>query len=166
MPTTTEVPQTEAASTGAKGMKRQKILVPLDFSATSDQTLAHAIEIAQRTGAKMAVVHVVEVPWSLVNPGVMGVVQRTAGALEGVRDAAMASLATYGDRVRAAGLECAEEVRLGAPAEEVLQAAEEAGSDLIVLGHRGASAISRLLLGSTAERVVRHAPCSVLVVRA
>jgi nucleotide-binding universal stress UspA family protein len=54
---------------------------------------------------------------------------------------------------------------LGNPAAEIIQAAEREGADLIVLGQRGRSAISRFIEGSVTDRVVRHATCDVLVVR-
>jgi nucleotide-binding universal stress UspA family protein len=55
-------------------------------------------------------------------------------------------------------------VRIGKPAEEILDAAEEGGFDLVVLGHRGMGAARRFLMGSVSERVVRHATRPVLVV--
>jgi nucleotide-binding universal stress UspA family protein len=54
---------------------------------------------------------------------------------------------------------------VGNPAAEIIGAAEERGADLIVVGHRGRSAISRFIEGSVSDRVVRHASCDVLVVR-
>jgi len=53
----------------------------------------------------------------------------------------------------------------GHPAHELIRAAEDTGADLIVLGHSGHSAIWGILLGTVTERVSRHAPCSVLIVR-
>jgi nucleotide-binding universal stress UspA family protein len=53
----------------------------------------------------------------------------------------------------------------GNPAAEIISTAEEHGADVIVLGHRGRSAISRFIEGSVTDRVVRHATCDVLVVR-
>ena len=53
----------------------------------------------------------------------------------------------------------------GDPAEEIVNAAKEGKFQMIVLGHRGRSATSMLLLGSVAQKVVRHACCSTLVVR-
>jgi nucleotide-binding universal stress UspA family protein len=57
-------------------------------------------------------------------------------------------------------------LRVGDPAEEILRAAKEGGFDLIVVGHRGLSALKTFLLGSVSSHVATHAPCSVLVVRA
>lgn len=56
-------------------------------------------------------------------------------------------------------------VRLGRPTDEILRLRDEIEADLIVLGSRGLNAFTRVLLGSDAEGVVRHAPCPVLVVR-
>ncbi len=53
----------------------------------------------------------------------------------------------------------------GDPAEEIVRAAREEGFDLILIGHRGLSPVKAFLLGSVSNRVVTHAPCSVLVVR-
>ena len=64
-----------------------------------------------------------------------------------------------------AGREAATEVRRGAPAEELIAAAREAGADLIVVGAANKSALGRLFLGSVSSRVLSHAPCSVMVAR-
>ena len=67
--------------------------------------------------------------------------------------------------LKAAGVEPLLLLREGDPAEEVVQAAKEGGFDLIVVGHRGLSPVKAFLVGSVSNRVVTHAPCSVLVVR-
>jgi nucleotide-binding universal stress UspA family protein len=64
-----------------------------------------------------------------------------------------------------AGVEAELVQAVGNPAAEIIATAEERGADLIVIGHRGRSAISRFIEGSVSDRVVRHAPCDVLVVR-
>lgn len=64
-----------------------------------------------------------------------------------------------------AGVEARLLLREGDPAYEITQVAETEGYDLIVVGHRGLSPIKAFLLGSVSNRVVSHAPCSVLVVR-
>src|SRR5260370_35472351 len=67
--------------------------------------------------------------------------------------------------IRTPGIECTASVRIGIPYEEILSEAEKIAPDLIVLGGKGYSALARILLGSTAEQVVRFARCSVLVAR-
>jgi universal stress protein A len=56
-------------------------------------------------------------------------------------------------------------LRIGNPFEEIVNAAKETGVDLIVIGSHGYGGLGRLLLGSTAERVIQYAPCPVLVVK-
>ncbi len=70
-----------------------------------------------------------------------------------------------GATLRAAGCEVSTAVRFGAPAAEILRAAREQDADLIVVGSRGHTGITRILLGSVARSVLLHAACSVLVVR-
>ncbi len=67
--------------------------------------------------------------------------------------------------LQAAGVDAKLLLREGDPAEEIVNAAKEGGYDLIVVGHRGLSPVRAFLLGSVSNRVVAHAPCSVLVVR-
>jgi nucleotide-binding universal stress UspA family protein len=67
---------------------------------------------------------------------------------------------TIGDTIRASAF-----MRTGAPHVEITEAARELGIDLIILSTHGRTGITRMLLGSTAEKVVRHAPCPVLIVR-
>lgn len=69
-------------------------------------------------------------------------------------------------RVRETGGEVAESyLRIGRPAEEIINLAEDIGANLIVTGSRGLSPLKRLVMGSTSETLVRYAPCSVLIVR-
>jgi nucleotide-binding universal stress UspA family protein len=75
-------------------------------------------------------------------------------------------LAATGQRLREAGWAGATQIRNGDPAEEIIQAAEEQDVDLVVLGSHGTTGIGRFLLGSVSDRVLSHAPCSVLIVRA
>ncbi|ATL29342.1 Universal stress protein UspA-related nucleotide-binding proteins [Streptomyces formicae] len=63
------------------------------------------------------------------------------------------------------GITVAGEVRAGHPAQELVRAAEEHEADLIVVGHSGHSSVWGRFLGATAEKISRHAPCSVLIVR-
>ena len=67
--------------------------------------------------------------------------------------------------LKQAGVEPLLLLREGDPAEEIVHAAKEGGFDLVVVGHRGLSPVKAFLLGSVSNRVVAHAPCSVLVVR-
>jgi nucleotide-binding universal stress UspA family protein len=141
----------------------RKILVPVDFSDDSRQALRSACELAARYGARVDVIHVVQAPvyvGDLVAPGGVRLV-------DFLREEAQEQLSTF-----AAETAELEPVRgqvgvfVGAPAEVILRRADEAAADLIVMGTRGRTGLAHVLLGSVAERVLRHAHRPVLVVPA
>src|ERR1700722_3731216 len=68
-------------------------------------------------------------------------------------------------KIHSKGLEAESILRTGNPYEEIVNAAKQIGADLIVIGSHGYTGLSRLLLGSTADRVLQYAPCPVLVVK-
>jgi nucleotide-binding universal stress UspA family protein len=84
---------------------------------------------------------------------------------EKARDEAIRKLETLASTFGAAGRRTVTEVRDGDPAPTLLRAASDQGADLIVVGDHGHSAIERFMIGSVSENVVRHAHCSVLVVK-
>jgi nucleotide-binding universal stress UspA family protein len=146
----------------APEMRLRRILVPLDFSGQSRQALDCAVPLAATFGAKISLLHVVQPP----------VVMRTmpdGGIAVPVNTDRLVELA--GERLEemAAGFLPARvrgnrSVREGSPAYEIIAAAEALKADLIVLSTHGFTGLKRVLLGSTAERVVRHAHCPVLTV--
>ena len=69
------------------------------------------------------------------------------------------------NRAQEAGIELKTEIRIGHPAKTIVEVAQEGGFDLILVGHTGLSEVWARFLGTTAEKVSRHAPCSVLIVR-
>ncbi len=69
------------------------------------------------------------------------------------------------NRAEEAGIELQTEIRIGHPAKTIVEVAQEGGFDLILVGHTGLSEVWARFLGSTTEKVSRHAPCSVLIVR-
>jgi len=131
----------------------RRIVVPTDFSVCSMHALRYAERLARRYGAEVVLVHVD--PTLLVSSDVL-VSRRTA--LRKELEDVVALLGTDGVRTRA-------ELRAGAPADEILSAAEREGADLIVMGTRGRTGLAHALLGSVAENVVRRASCPVLTVR-
>jgi universal stress protein A len=76
-----------------------------------------------------------------------------------------ARLSPIAEELRSKGLSADPLLRSGNPYEEIVNAAKELGVGLIVIGLRGYTGLERLLLGSTADRVVQYAPCPVLVVK-
>ncbi|MDR3402053.1 MAG: universal stress protein [Chthoniobacter sp.] len=138
----------------------KSILVPVDFSPASLNGLRYALGLAHRMGARITVVHVVE------PPGPMARLEVDAGAYvrklcEGARFRLSALHLDVDEPV--SGFDTV--VRSGLSYHETVDLAREGAFDLIVMASLGRSGIADRLLGSTAERVVRHAPCPVLVVR-
>ena len=142
----------------------RRILVPVDFSAPSCRALDYATALAGNLGASINLVHVLPDPplsqsaWELYvpeSPEVREQRYRDASA----RLADLAAVCTeWGGHVTT-------EVRLGSPTGEIEAAAIDYGSDLIVMSTHGRTGLPHLLLGSIAERLLRTAPCPVLMVR-
>jgi nucleotide-binding universal stress UspA family protein len=161
----TVTPQAGPALVSQKDVRLERLLVPIDFSTESSIMVAHAVKLAKFAGARITLLHVVELPRTEINPTVFAAIERIKTNVGALRKRAQSTLAAFGKEVRALGVECTEEVRIGTSYDEILNAAEETAPDLIVIGYKGGSASARLLLGSTTERVMRHARCSVLAVR-
>lgn len=124
----------------------RKILYPTDFSTYSNQAYFHAMALAETHDAVLSLVFV-------YNPGIEG------GTRAWWRDQL--------ERLTPANPDIAvQHVFLeGDPAGEIVRHAAEAGIDMIVMGTHGRTGVDRLLMGSVAERVLRDAPCSVLVIK-
>jgi nucleotide-binding universal stress UspA family protein len=142
-----------------------RILVPTDFSPTSDAALEHARALAHAFGAELRLVHVFE------DPLLAGAVSAEAFVPEApeVRDALMTDAqARLADRIRPEDREAhraSGEIVTGSPAAAIAEHAAQVGASLIVMGTHGRGGVAHLLLGSVAERVVRTATCPVLTVR-
>ena len=139
------------------------ILVPLDFSAESRQALAYAVPFARQFGASITLLHVVEpvatpdfaksFPLVIENEKMMNAAREQferIAKLEGVDEDLCGRIL----------------VRHGRSFQEITGAARDARADLIIISTHGYTGLKHALMGSTTERVVRHAPCPVLVVRA
>lgn len=138
-----------------------KIMAAIDQSIYADKVLDRAIDLAKREEAELTVVTVVE--FSFVNTAELG---GHPEMLEQFRRDSERRLGEVRKKVADKGLKAQIEVLEGAsPADSIIQYADKHGIDLIVVGHKGRSAIERFLVGSVANKVVTHAPCSVLVVR-
>jgi len=150
----------KAGKVEARGIK--SILVPVDFSGPSRKALSFAASFAGKFGARLTVLNVVE---PVATPDFM---QSFPLAMED--DEIMAGCKKELERaVKQAGIppRLVEKtlVRFGRSFHEITEAARTLKVDLIIIATRGHTGLKHALLGSTAERVVRHAPCPVLVVR-
>jgi len=151
----------QSSETAPPGVRMQTILVPVDLSEPSKRALRYAFALAQQFGAKLILLYAVE---PVATP-----------------DFAYHPLMKEPDEIAAAAEEnlkklCVQEgidsswvekvvVRSGVAHGEITEAAKSLKADLIVIATHGHTGLKHVLLGSTAERVVRHAGCPVLVVR-
>lgn len=138
----------------------QRILAPVDFSERSREMLRYAASFARRHGAMLIVLHVVE---PMIYPADSGF---GGSAISETEDALKKSAETRLEewcRVEVpSDLPSEQHVRVGQPFHEITEGAREFDADIIVISTHGYTGFKHVLLGSTAERVVRHASCPVL----
>ena len=143
-------------------MTTHKILCPLDFSQGSQQALRLAIRLAREQGSELALMHVWYVPQTGLGEfpfprrvAQQIVVQATESLDAAVREARAAGVATV-----------TSQLVQGVPGWTIVDAVnKDAAIDLVVVGTHGRTGLARVLVGSVAEYIVRHAPCPVLVAR-
>ncbi|HEY3663020.1 MAG TPA: universal stress protein [Chthoniobacterales bacterium] len=144
----------------ASAIQLKKILVPVDFSEPSEEALRQAVRFADQFGAAITLLHVMPAPVAAF-PEVAAYCDNVEQNLE-CAEAALQTMAAHPmlkkRRVRT-------EVRSGLAAHEIVEAAREFDSDLIVIATHGYTGWKHFCIGSTTERVVRTAPCPVFVVR-
>jgi nucleotide-binding universal stress UspA family protein len=146
-------------------MTYKRILVPVDGSATSNKGLDEAIKLARAAGAKIRLLHVVDDTLAFSSPDGAG----ANYVLDALRSSGRQALERAGDRVRRAKLEAEStliENFTGRVAEAIVDQAKRWRADLIVMGTHGRRGVNRLLIGSSAELVVRSSTLPVLLVPA
>ena len=142
----------------------KQVLVPTDFSETSDSALRYGKALAGAFGATLHVVHIVEQPYG--QPWAVEAYGFSLATLqdEWIKDAKSRLAASLSDEEKTKIKAVATTV-LGHPVMEILRYATDNAIDLIVMGTHGRGPLGKMVLGSVAERVVRRAPCPVLTVR-
>lgn len=143
-------------------MTAKHILVPTDFSAYADRALAYAIELATALRARLTVLHVFHLSPLIVGEMPPVVFDDTLRDME--TDAQQhTKMALH--RVHQAGLQGDSVIVEGIPFQTIIDIAKDKDIDLIVMGTHGRTGLTHVLMGSVAEKVVRLAPCPVLVTR-
>jgi nucleotide-binding universal stress UspA family protein len=144
-------------------MLPKNILVPTDLTEGAEEALDYACELAISLGARIHLLNVIGIP-------ALGVpelgVAITSNVIDSLITENQSALDKLADRKRAAGVDIGEVLLKTGDARDVInQTAKELGADLIAMGTHGRRGVTRALLGSVAETVVRTAPCPVLTVR-
>lgn len=135
-----------------------RILVPTDGSTGVAHVALQAIDLAQQYGGTMHVL-------SVVDAGDRALLSEVATPTERLREQSRRAVERIERLATAHSVTAETAVREGDPAEEILDYAEENDVDVVVAGTHGRSGITRHLIGSVAERLVRHASCPVMTVR-
>jgi nucleotide-binding universal stress UspA family protein len=140
----------------------RKIVVPTDFSPHADAALDYAVFLAKTLGASLDLLHVHQIPvtppsWEFTYP---------PEVMAEVKSYSRQCLEERRRKAAAQGIEARAELVVGTPSASIVEFAERQRADLIVMGTRGLTIVKHLVLGSVAERTLRHAPCPVLTVKA
>jgi len=158
----TTTPHTEAAASGDEVIElipaviqMKNILVPLDFSETSLKSLRYAAPFAKQFGAKLTLVHVVDAPVHAADASFPAFHSREklAAVVKQIEEMIPPEIA----------VETA--VRQSIAFDGILDVAQEIQADLIITTTHGYTGLMRLFAHGTVDKIVRHAPCPVLVVR-
>ncbi len=138
----------------------KSMVVGVDGSAASTEAVRLAAEIAAATKSRVVLAHVLPVPTPLPPEVVV-----PASWIEELTEAGQSILSAAAEQCAKAGVQSESRILDGAPDEALARLAAQLESDLIAVGSRGRGAVSRLLLGSVADRLVQTAGCPVLVAR-
>ena len=140
-----------------------RIVVPTDFSGGSEDAWAPAQRIAEAVGSEIVLVHVFVEPPSYGEASLP--VDSAWQVIESARKWVEQELEKWAGAAKEKGISVRTFVRTGSPYQGIVDLATDERADLVVMGTHGRSGMSRILLGSVADRVIRLAPCPVLTVR-
>jgi nucleotide-binding universal stress UspA family protein len=146
-------------------MKRiRRVLYATDFSGASRRAFKAAVTIAKSTGARLTIVNVLTpvlpaVPKQFIDAVVLDQLEKQTQRW------IARELTKLADKARVAGITASTALRSGDPVDQIIGTARRDGADLIVVGTHGRHGLSKVFLGSVAERVVAMAPCPVVTVR-
>jgi nucleotide-binding universal stress UspA family protein len=158
-----EVPVLTARATGEASIgSYDDVLVPTDGSDPATAAIDHGIAIATAADARLHAVNVVDVAEVSISPDITPPTE----ILERVESDGRAATDEIATRAREAGLEVETAVRKGLVSRDLLGYVDENDVDMIAMGTHGRTGIGRYLLGSTTERMIRHAAVPVLAVHA
>jgi len=139
-----------------------KILAPTDLTAESRNVVNYAAILAKNCGAHLTVLHVYREPYNAAclrgSPAY--------ASIDRHRHDTKCALEFFGEEVRERYADCSTVFRTGIPCEEIIKAARDLQIDMLVISTHGHKWFRRFAYGSSAEELVRRAPCPVLLVRA
>jgi len=142
-------------------MAAKTIYLGTDFSPASERAFEEALAMAKLRGAELVIGHVIP------TPGVLGygVGEVVLAVDTRIREGAQNDLEALRRKAERAGVPARIEILTGSPHDALVEAAEKAHAELMVVGPHGRTGFSRMVMGSVAARLVCTAPCPVLTVR-
>lgn len=141
----------------------KNILVPIDFSDYSKNALRYAVQFAKNFNAKLFLIYVVE---PMIYPADFSMGQVAIPSMDAdLQNRAEEELKNLANNYVEASLQSETIIKTGKPFVEINETAKEIDADLIIMATHGHTGVEHLLFGSTAEKVVRKAPCPVLTLR-
>jgi universal stress protein A len=156
---------TTTQETAAPTLQLKTILLPTDFSGCANYAVAYAAAVARAASAKVICIYVLEPMVPAVGYTGLADPMPIADISEQMEDSAERELPQVVHCEELRGLEVEEVITHGDAAAEIVRVAAERAVDLIVISSHGRTGLGRMIFGSTAEAVVRHARCPVLVVK-
>lgn len=141
----------------------KRVLVPIDFSDYSKNSLKYAVKMVSSFNADLVLIYVVE---PVIYPPDFSMGQIAIPSIDTEVDKrAFEELNNLARTEIPAGIKCKSIIKTGKPFLEIIETAREEDIDLIIMASHGHTGVEHILFGSTAEKVVRKAPCPVLTVR-
>ena len=140
----------------------KKILIATDGSENAAKAVSHGVNVARTTGAEVHILYVISTEHAVTTRTVMGWTDSFEKYLGEIGKEALANATSVGEK---AGVKVEPIFRKGRPAEEILGYAKENNIDLIIMGTQGLAGIKKFLIGSVAQKVLRHSKVPVMIVR-
>lgn len=160
------MPEERAPALPQDDLRIRTIMVPVDFSENSMRAVDYAIRLGKRFGSRLILVHVYHFPVELLTDwSAYGTLAGSGELLEALRKEREEQLTALAQEKAGAGLEISTHVLEGTPFSEIVKLSRDEGADILIMGTRGLTGLKHVLIGSTAEKVVRKAPCPVLVLK-
>ena len=145
-------------------IEMNKVCVPIDFSETSEHALLYGGTFAERFGAQLHLLHVVQDLDAFMTEPTGLASWPSAEILQDIEQGASKSLEKLSESVPKS-VDVVRVLKHGVPFHEITRYAEKEKVDLLIIGTHGRTGLKHFLLGSVAERVVRSSPCPVLTIR-
>jgi nucleotide-binding universal stress UspA family protein len=146
----------------------KKVLVAVDGSKNSLRALSFAMDLAKKYASPVLIVNVLQLPVVYTSPDDQLVYSTSRAAfikdLRRIHEETLAKALDEANRLKP-GLKVATKLKEGEPAAQIVDAANKGGFDVIVVGHRGLSLLSEVLLGGVSERVAHLAKCAVVIIK-